>query len=132
MIITQKIKNKIDFYLTFLELLVISKDFDIVTNDIKVLAYLYNKHDEFFNRLRKEGKEVEEVRTEIGKYILSTEVRKELAKEINIPGQSFTNSISKLRKEGLLAGNILFYFGETLHTYLYTHSKLELIVKFDV
>lgn len=121
---SNRVKNKLEFYLQFLEIFTVTKKFDITGNDIKVLAHLYHKHD----RLLNQGMP----REEIGKYILATEVRREISKDIGISLQSLTNSISKLRKERMLLGNDLFYFGNTLHSYMYKHNNFEFKVKFDV
>jgi len=132
MVITKKIETKKDFYITFLELLTVSKGFNVTSNDIKVLAHLYTKHDDLFNDFMKEGGDLDKVRIKIGKYILSTEIRKEISKSIKISTQSFNNSISKLRKEGIIDGSMLFYFGLSLHTYMYKNAKFDLTIKFDV
>lgn len=119
----QSVKNKIDFYTRFLKVFTVAKDFNITGNDIKVLAHLYHRHDQLLEK--------NVPRDEIGKYILATEVRKEIAKEVGISLQSLTNSISKLRKERIIVDNTPFYFGETLHTYMYKHNKFEFTIEFD-
>ena len=110
---TQKDK----YYRQLLELVRSMKPFNSLNNkDLDVLAMMLEEYYDLQGLLFEKR----------CNYIFSTEVRKKIYTALDMSGASFGNSITKLRKVGLIEGNL---FNKKFINNMRPQNKLEIIFK---